>query len=1147
MKKTTFIILLLIPFIAFSQAIQNNAPWMKNQLKSKKKLTINDISLSAENYFNTIDRDKKGSGLKPFKRWEYHWNHYTKSDGTIAPATDLWNAWEQKNNLNASQKNNANDTSNWTSLGPYSHTNTASWSSGQGRVNVIAVDPSNSSTYYVGAPAGGIWKSTDSGVNWEPLTDHLPQIGVSGIAIHPTDSNTIYIATGDDDAGDSYAIGVMKTTDGGLTWNNTGNITADSMNEIYIDPNNTNNVLVATDTGLYKTTNAGGSWSRKLGGNIIDLKMKPGDSSIWYAASSNNIYRSNNSGESFSTLSISGFSNSSRIALEVTPANSNYVYFVSSDSSNEFNGVYKSTNSGVSFTKTSETDDIFGSTQAWYDLALTVSDTNENTVYVGVLNIWKSINGGDNFTKMNNWSSPTADSYTHADIHFMRFINGRFFAGTDGGVYVSSNHGTKFTDLTENLAISQFYKISVAQQNSGNIVGGLQDNGGYAYKDDKWSNYFGADGMDCAVNILNPNNYFGFIQYGGQLYETTDGGLTRKNGVSAPSDETGTGDSGGRWVTPMVSNSKGEIYAGYSQLYKLAGGNWVKVSNHGFGGDLYHIEIDPNNDNNIYVTRGTGLYKSTDAGVTFTKIVFPPALQLILNLNSIEVSNNESDVAWITTNLGVYKTTNLLSSTPVFTNITGNLPTESKIVLRHHPGHKDNRIYLGTTLGVYYIDDTLAQWQTFDNKLPNVAVRDLEINEKDSKLYAATYGRGVFMTDITKSLPLNDVKLVSVDSPINNSKSCGSVSPVITVKNQGSNSITAISVTYSTDGGSNTVFNWSGTLASEATTQITIPQFNLSKGGHVINIEATISNDLYSSNNKSSSSFNITELNATPTTTNSFENIGDELIVETSGNSGNNLWQRGAPNKTLLNSAGTGTNAYVTGLVGNHPDNTTSYLYTKCYDLTLVTNPVLSFKMAFDIENNWDHMYVEYTTDQGETWSILGTASDANWYNSSATTDSSGQSSLPGKQWTGEGEKSNSLGGTNATVHNYSYDLAAFTNESGVLFRFKFIADAAANEEGAMVDDLVITGVLPVDEYDEIGGLSIFPNPSNSIFNINWAQGNDFSISVFDLTGKLLLQEKGDSKSLRKFSLDMSEFSKGIYFAKIKVDEKQSTKKLILK
>ena len=1148
MKKITFA-LLFIPLIGFSQAFQTNAPWMNNSnMKKKGKLTLKEISLSAENYFNTIDRDKKGSGLKPFKRWEYHWSYFTKTDGTIAPASDLWKAWAQKNELNSSNQNNANDTSNWTSLGPYSHTNTASWSSGQGRVNVVTVDPNNASTYYVGAPAGGIWKSTDAGVNWQPLTDYLPQIGVSGIAIDPSNSNIIYIATGDDDAGDSYSVGVMKSIDGGTTWNTTGTMTGnpDSMNDIYIDPNNSNQLIVATNTGVYKSTNAGGSWSRTLTDNIKDLKMKPGNSSIYYAASASQVYRSVNSGSSFSAVNIPGLTGSRRIAMAVTPANSNLVYFISyngSSTKNGFNGVYKSSNSGASFTKTQETDDIFEGSQSWYDLAITVSDTQPNTIYIGVLNIWKSTNGGDNFVKINNWSSPNAAAYTHADIHFLHFIDGKFFAGTDGGVYMSTDHGVNFTDLTENLAISQFYKISVAKQNSGNIVGGLQDNGGYAYKDNKWNNYFGADGMDCAINTLNPDNYFGFIQYGGSLYETTDGGLTRKSSVGAPSAETGTNDSGGRWVTPLVSNSKGEMYSGYSQLYKLTSGNWAKVSNHSFGGDLSNIEIDPNNDNNIYVSRSNGLYKSTDGGTTFVKVNFT----ILLNINSIEVSNNDSNVAWITTNNAVYKTSNLLSAVPTITNITGNLPSESKLVIRHHPGHKDNRIYLGTSLGVYYIDDTITDWVTFDNKLPNTAVRDLEINEKDSKLYAATYGRGVFTTDITKSLPQNDVKLVSIDSPTNSSNGCGNLTPKITVKNQGVNAITSITVNYNIDGGANTIFNWSGNLASEATTQISIPSINTSKGEHTLNIETTITNDLYSSNNKSSNSFSTNELNVTPTTVNSFESVNDELIVETSGNAISDLWQRGDPTKTLLNNVGTGTNAYVTGLTGFYTNNTTSYLYTKCYDLSLITNPILSFKMAFDIEKDWDYLTLEYTTDQGVTWTVLGSASDANWYNSSATTDSSGQSSLPGKQWTGEGENANSLGGTNATVHDYSYDLASFTNESSMMFRFKFVADQAVNEEGAMIDDLVITGVLPVDEFDQITGLSIYPNPSNSVFNINWTQGNDFSISVFDLTGKLLLQEKSDSKSLRRFALDMSKFGKGIYFAKIKVDNQQSTQKLILK
>jgi len=1155
MKKITLYLLFIIPVLGFSQNYQSNAPWMADaSLKKKGKITLNDISAAAERYFSTIDRNKKGSGYKPFKRWEYQNGFYTNPDGTLKTTAQKIDAWQQKNQMNASEKNNANDTSNWTSLGPYSHTNTASWSSGQGRVNVVAVDPSNSNTYYVGAPAGGIWKSTDAGVNWQPLNDFLPQIGVSGIAIHPTNSNIIYIATGDDDASDSASIGVMKSIDGGVTWNSTGAMTGNpsSMNDIYIDPTNTDTVIVATNSGVHKSTDGGATWTRTLTANVRDLKRKPGSSTVFYAASSGEtisngnttrVYQSIDGGNTFTPANITGLTNSRRIALAVTPANDKVVYFVSwsgSSTKNGFNGVYKSTTNGFSYTKTAETDDIFGGSQSWYDLAIAVSDTDENTVYVGVLNIWKSTDGGDNFTAINSWSDPTAAAYTHADIHFLDFIGGKFFAGTDGGVYVSTDLGTSFTDLTKNLAISQFYRISVANQNSGNIVGGLQDNGGYALKNNGWSVYFGADGMDCVINPLDSDNYFGFIQYGGSLYESRDGGLTRTSSVSAPTAETGTGDSGGEWVTPLGADRKGNLYAGYGSLYKLVSGAWSKVSTHDFGGDIDHIEIDPNNENNIYVSNDGNLFKSNDAGVTFTKI--PTGFGTI---NSIEISHNDGNVAWIVSNGAVTKTTNLNDANPTFTNITGNLPSnDNKIVLRHHAGNKDNRVYLGTTVGVYYIDDTLTNWVTFDNNLPNTTVRDLEINEKDAKLVVATYGRGVWVSDIPNSFPANEVKLVSIDSPINNSRGCGSLAPTITIQNKGTNAITAVTVNYNIDGGANSVYNWTGNLASNATTQINIPAFAATEGNHTFNVETVINNDTYTTNNSNNVTFSINGSNATPTTVNTFESANDNLVTETSGSGGGllGLWQRGTPIKTLLNAGGTVSSAYATGLNGNHPNKATGYLYTKCYDLTLVTNPVLSFKMAFDIEKDWDYMNVEYTIDQGKTWTILGASTDANWYNSNSTANG-----LPGKQWTGIGEDVNNLGGTNATLHTYSFDLAAFKNEANIIFRFKFLADDETNEEGAIVDDLVITGVLPVEEFNEIEGLAISPNPSSSIFNINWVQGTNFSISVFDLTGKLILQEKNSSPAIKRFELDMSKYSKGIYVAKIKVDDALSTKKLILK
>jgi hypothetical protein len=109
------------------------------------------------------------------------------------------------------------------------------------------------------------------------------------------------------------------------------------------------------------------------------------------------------------------------------------------------------------------------------------------------------------------------------------------------------------------------------------------------------------------------------------------------------------------------------------------------------------------------------------------------------------------------------------------------------------------------------------------------------------------------------------------------------------------------------------------------------------------------------------------------------------------------------------------------------------------------------------------------------------------------------------------------------------------TFESNVIFRFKFVADGATNEEGALIDDLVITGVLPVEEFSEINGLFISLNPSNSLFNINWLQGTDFSISFFDITGKLILQQKNSSPAIKRFELDMSNTVKEFTLLKLKL------------
>ena len=263
----------------------------QQDIKSNK-IKFQDITDAFNSYWQTRDPMAKGSGYKPFKRWENYWKSYVNQDGYLPSKAFLWQTLQDKNQMSSARSTKA--VSNWQPMGPFSHTNTGSWSSGQGRVNVLVVDPNNPNTYYVGAPAGGIWKSTDAGQTWTPLSDQLGQIGVSGIAVDYNNSNTIYIATGDDDAGDTYSIGVWKSTDGGITWNATWldpNNSPDSLTDLHINPTNSNMLWVASADGIYRSVDAGVTWEQKQSGSFKALDIKPGDPNVVYVAGSNNFYK----------------------------------------------------------------------------------------------------------------------------------------------------------------------------------------------------------------------------------------------------------------------------------------------------------------------------------------------------------------------------------------------------------------------------------------------------------------------------------------------------------------------------------------------------------------------------------------------------------------------------------------------------------------------------------------------------------------------------------------------------------------------------------------------------------------------------------------------------------------------------------------
>ena len=303
-----------------------------------------------------------------------------------------------------------------------------------------------------------------------------------------------------------------------------------------------------------------------------------------------------------------------------------------------------------------------------------------------------------------------------------------------------------------------------------------------------------------------------------------------------------------------------------------------------------------------------------------------------------------------------------------------------------------------------------------------------------------------------------------------------------------------------------------------------------------IKVEVTSSGDTYASNNSIIKRFNNTE-SGIVNQTNSFESENDNLVVYDGLDlSCGGYWERGVPTGAVLNTANTGTKVYGTNLSGNHDNNIKSYLVSGCYDLTTISNPILRFYMQFELEFNWDIVYVEYSTDSGSTWNVLGTSFDPNWYNSDTVSGENNTCfNCPGAQWTG----------TNAGMQEYSYNLSAFSSQSSFMVRFVFHSDQSVVEEGAVIDDFVIEGTLGTDEITT-DSFHIYPNPSDGIFTIAVDRQEPMFYSLYDVTGKVIFNNVPLNTTNLKYVLDLSNYQTGVYFIQIQSAAGSISKKLIL-
>lgn len=669
-------------------------------------------------------------GYIQFKRWEWFMAPRVAQTGERFEPSLWWTEYrkyrQQFQTLNAG---------NWTFMGP----GTSASLAGAGRLNFVRIHPSDPNTLFVGSPSGGLWKTTNGGTTWTTNTDQLSQvIGCTDIAIDPLNPNIMYLATGDGDAGDTYSVGVLKSTDGGATWNTTGlsfyAANTRQLSKILINPSNTNNIIVATSAGIYFSDDAAATFTNVQIGSFKDLEFKPNDPNTVYACGGE-FYKSANGGQNWTkiTSGLPSVANVSRMATAVTEADPDIVYMIVGLPAPNYGteGFYKSINSGTSFTNPSTPG--LGS-QQWYDLCIDASPTNANEIILGgQTDFLRSTNGGS------NWSDVGGN--THVDYHDIVFINGSsFYTASDGGLYRTTNSGASWTNLNNNLAISQMYGFGQSATNPNLLINGWQDNGTNRY-DGSWDQILGGDGMLCFIDWNNDNNMWAEY-YEGNLQRSTNGGGFFTSAM-------GNINEVGAWVTPWLQDpvNAGTIYAGFVNVWRSNNGgvSWTKLSTFSNTGTLNAIAVSPANNQVLWAAKAGALYKSSNGGSSWTTITNVPSG----TITGIACSNTDANKAWICysgfTNANkVFQTGDQGAS---WTNLSPSIPNIPVNCITYMNGSND-ALYIGTDVGVFFKDAGLSVWQPFFNGLPNVIVTQLSIFYPTGKIRASTYGRGMWESDL---------------------------------------------------------------------------------------------------------------------------------------------------------------------------------------------------------------------------------------------------------------------------------------------------------------------------------------------------------------------------------------------------------------
>ncbi|HRP92708.1 MAG: hypothetical protein IT276_05545 [Ignavibacteriaceae bacterium] len=651
-------------------------------------------------------------------------------------------------------------TFNWVSLGPtpgayFNYGNVSS------RIVSGAFDPTNANVIYIGPANGGVWKSTDAGITWIPLTDQEVSLSMGAIEIDPTNTNIIYAGTGEATYSGSsyYGRGLLKSTNSGSSWTN---ITSGLPNSTYfsrlkIRPNNSTQLLAALgNSGLYRSTNSGVSWTQTLSGRIDDVVFTPSGDTVFAVGGSSGLRRSIDGGATFAAFG-TGLVTGTRTHFDLCLSNTAYMYAAVYSSTVN---IYKSTNYGTTWTQLTTTPGFQSQGgQAWYDLYVRVNPKNPNKVYVGTIDVYRSTDG-TNFTNITNGY---AGGSVHVDQHYLFFHPAQentFFVCNDGGIYRTTDNGNSFTNYNQNLTLTQFYRIAASPFTPSRILGGTQDNGTQqTYSALNWAAAFGGDGGEVCFNpmVSNDQNILGESQNGG-LVRTTNGGTSWVDATTGINTSENVA-----WVAPIIKhpNISGHFFTARQRIYLSTdyGGSWTAISsNVNSSSAVREMAISKSNASIMFATSGSSVFKSTNAGVSWTNVTSGLPNKTI---TSVTVYPTDENLVFLTfsgfgTNK-VYKSTNGGTN---WVSINGNLPDSPVNDLYVHTGNTGypNTFFVATDIGIFLTENDGANWFEISTGMPNTVVMHLDYSPSNQMLRAGTHGRGVYEAFVDFTIP---VELVS--------------------------------------------------------------------------------------------------------------------------------------------------------------------------------------------------------------------------------------------------------------------------------------------------------------------------------------------------------------------------------------------------